>query len=549
MSLPTVMTKDFSRIPDIKIPRSVFNRSSGHKTTFDAAFLIPIYVDWALPGDTMHMNPNMFARIATPMYPIMDNLYLETFWFAVPCRLLWDKWANLMGEQIDPESPIDYLQPIVDTASSSIQIFTIGDYFGLPYNKTHLEADALPFRAYNLIYNEWFRDENLCTKATINTGDGPDSLSDYPIRRRCKRHDYFTSSLPWPQKGPDIVMPMGTDAPILGTGYGIRLNDGHDPIYLYSNANDIYANNPATVQNTGDTVGAGTPNNSNHVIGMQSTSFSNPLYSGLKVDLSNATAPSINALREAFQLQKMLERDARGGTRLVEIIRQHFGVVSPDARMQRPEFLAMSSKRITINPVAQTSHTPTYDSENPLTPQGHLAAYGLVSDNGGSWSKSFSEHCIIMGIANIRADLTYSQGINRHWLHRSRYDFYWPSLAHLGEQEVFSKEIFFAGNHTAADDDIFGYQERYAEYRYKPSIITGAFRPTYPASLFPWHMSEEFANRPELNQTFIEDNSDTVLGLRVAVMGEPQILFDSYFDLKHIRPMPTYSVPGLIDHF
>lgn len=547
MPMPSVMKKDFSRIPDIQCPRSVFNRSCGHKTTFDASYLIPIFLDWVLPGDTIHMSPTVFGRLATPIVPIMDNLYLDTFWFAVPCRLLWDNWAGCMGEQEDPETPTDYLVPIVSTGTGSVSSMTLGDYFGLPVGKTHLQVSALPFRAYNMIYNEWFRDENLCVYAAKNKGDGPDLLSDYTLQKRGKRHDYFTSALLWPQKGLAVGVPIGDSAPVLGTGFAPHLNDGTSSTFLYINNNDVYAASHAAGVNVGDAM-TGSVAGNDKAIGWAQT-YSNPDYSGLYADLSQAQAATVNSLREAFQLQKMLERDARGGTRLVEIIRQHFGVVSPDARMQRPEFLSMSSKRININPVAQTSNTPTYDSENPQTPQGNLAAYGVVSDQGGSWSKSFTEHCIVMCLANVRADINYQQGINRHWLHRTRFDHYWPSLAHLGEQEILSKEIFFAGGEDAEDDTVFGYQERYAEYRYKPSQITGALRSQYAASLDVWHCAEYFETRPELNQTFITDHTADILDRNIAVMGEPQILFDSHFEYKHIRPMPTYSVPGLIDHF
>lgn len=561
--MKSVMLKNWSHIPEIKCPRSIFNRSSGHKTMFNAGYLIPIFVDWALPADTWHMSPNYFARLGTPIVPVMDNLYLDTFWFAVPCRLLWDNWNKCMGEQDQEDilTPVDYLVPQMDWSENTVQPVYIqngqlGDYFGLPTDKEGLTVSALPFRAYAKIYDDWFRDENLCPIATVSTGDGPDAPEDYPILRRGKRHDYFTSSLLWAQKGPGVLLPLGTTAPVIGNGKAIMIHNGAESGYLQMGTQGAFTGDltfskagggaqPAF----GDALVQGAPTVNDKAVGLN-TSYASGYSSGMIADLTNATAATINSLREAFQLQKMLERDARGGTRLSEIIQQHFGVYPPDFRLQRSEFLGSSSKRININPVAQTSGTPTYDSENPLTPQGNLAAYGVVSDDGGKWSKSFSEHMIIMGIAQVRADLNYQYGVNRLWLHRTRYDHYWPSLAHLGEQEVYNKEIWFEGTGgDGLDDDPFGYQERYAEYRYKPSIITSQLRSSYADPLDMWHFAEAFADRPTLNQAFIEDHTDDVLQRCLAVTSEGQILFDSYFDLKCIRPMPTYSVPGLIDHF
>lgn len=545
----------FSQIPSTQIPRSVFDRSHGYKTTFDSGYLVPFYVDEVLPGDSFKLTATLFARLATPIVPFMDNLYLETFFFFVPNRLVWDNWQKFNGEQKNPTDPTDFLIPTV--SGTNVQNQTLWDYFGLPTNVDKaLKVNALPFRAYNLIFNEWFRDENLQDSLNVPTDDGPDNLSDYSLVRRGKRHDYFTSCLPWPQKGPGVEISIGGSANVTGSlsswpgsiSYNMTATEGatvNPPsisLNLYPETFTASTGNStkATFDQAGFLGSGFTVSTSRGNVQVTATrgDISGFGFSG-KADLSTATPISINDLRQAFQIQKLYERDARGGTRYTEILRSHFGVISPDARLQRPEYLGGSSARISINPVQQTSAT------NETTPQGNLAAYGVCSDSFHGFSKSFVEHGYVFGFVNVRADLTYQQGLNRMWSRQGRFDFYWPVLAHLGEQAVLNKEIYAQG--TADDDKVFGYQERYAEYRYYPGQITGKFRSTDPQPLDSWHLAQKFSSLPTLSSQFIQD--DPPVGRVIAVQDEPQFLFDSYIRLKCARPMPVYSVPGLVDHF
>lgn len=523
----SVMAHQFSQIPRAEIQRSSFNRSHGYKTTFDSGYLVPFYIDEVLPGDTFNLKCSLFARLATPIVPFMDNMFMETFFFFVPNRLLWDNWQKFNGEQENPGDSTDFLIPTINN-TGSFDVGSIADYFGIPTGVNNLEVNALPFRAYNLIYNEWFRDENLQDSLPVEKGDGPDDVADYKLVRRGKRHDYFTSALPWPQKGPGVEIPLTGNAPVYGDGKPL-VYDSHlsDISPLSGNYRRLNGTDAASLQSIGTSTGTN--------VVKKGADYPSHLYA----DLSVVTAATINSLRQAFQIQKLYERDARGGTRYTEILRAHFGVISPDARLQRPEYLGGSSSPININPVQQTSAT------DATSPQGNLAAFGLASSKIHGFTKSFVEHGYIIGLVNVRADLTYQQGLQRMWSRQSRFDFYWPALAHLGEQAVFNKEIYAQGTET--DDEVFGYQERYAEYRYYPSLITGKFRSTYAQPLDMWHLSQKFDNLPTLSSQFIEDNPP--VSRVVAVTDEPQFLLDTYFDLNCVRPMPVYSVPGLVDHF
>lgn len=515
----SVMSHQFSQIPRAEIQRSSFNRSHGYKTTFDSGYLVPFYIDEVLPGDTFNLKCTLFARLATPIVPFMDNMFMETFFFFVPNRLLWDNWQKFNGEQENPGDSTDFLIPIINN-TGSFDVGSIADYFGIPTGVNNLEVNALPFRAYNLIYNEWFRDENLQDSVLVEKGDGPDDFADYRLFRRGKRHDYFTSALPWPQKGPGVEIPLVGNAPITAPSTNIPFGD------LFP-SHKVYPFSAAARQNSTNSLVTTVASNAS-----AATEWA-------YADLSSVSSATINSLRQAFQIQRLYERDARGGTRYTEILRSHFGVVSPDARLQRPEYLGGSSSPININPVQQTSATDS------TSPQGNLAAFGLTSSKIHGFTKSFVEHGYIIGLVNVRADLTYQQGLQRLWSRQTRFDFYWPALAHLGEQAVLNKEIYAQG--TAADDDVFGYQERYAEYRYYPSLITGKFRSTYAQSLDMWHLSQKFDSLPTLSAQFIEDNPP--VSRVIAVQDEPQFLLDTYFSLNCVRPMPVYSVPGLVDHF
>jgi len=514
----------FSQVPQVQIPRSSFDRSHGYKTTFDEGLLIPFLLDEALPGDTFNVNLTAFSRLATPIFPVMDNMFMDTQFFAVPIRLVWDNWQKFNGEQIDPGDSTDFTVPVMTApAAGGHALNSLSDYMGIPTEINSLEHNSLFHRAYNLIWNEWYRDENLQDSVVVDRDDGPDLTTDYSLLRRGKRHDYFTSCLPWPQKGDAVSIPLGSIAPVVSDGTKLA----------FSESGSAALNNTYMYR---ELAAVGSP-----MRAAQAGSVGTDLYyyDGMQADLTNATAATINQLRQSFQIQRLLERDARGGSRYTEIIRSHFGVTSPDQRLQRCEFLGGGSSPVVVSPVAQTSST------DATTPQGNVAAFGTCTIQGHGFTKSFTEHCLIIGLVSVRADLTYQQGLDRMFSRQTRYDFYWPALAQIGEQAVTRKEIYTDG--TANDDIVFGYQERYAEYRYKPSRITGLFRSNATGTLDAWHLAQSFGSAPVLDATFIVENAP--VDRIIAVPAEPHFIFDSYIRMNCARPMPVYGVPGFIDHF
>ncbi len=561
----------FSQIPRVNLPRSTFDLSHGLKTTFNEGKLVPVYCAEVVPGDSFNCDVSSFCRLASPLsVPIMDNLYLDFHFFFVPYRLVWDNFVKLMGERVNPNDSIDYLVPNYTTPPEGVASQSLFDYFNVPIKVGALSFSVLPMRAYWLIWNDWFRDENLQDSAPIETGDvgnvwkaGQNVINEDMtfdgLAPRAKKHDYFTSSQPWPQKGPGVKLPIGTSAPVFGDGNAMLVSNtltgssgliGWGPKNLGhlistgangSNVSNISAKGEIDLNAFGQNVpvGLATKEAVDSYPALNST--------GLYADLSEASAATINMLRQAFMIQSLLELDARGGTRYNEIILAHFGVVSPDARLQRPEFLGGFRQNIVINTVVQQSAT------DDVTPQGNLAAYGVAAASKHGFTKSFVEHGLIIGLASVRSELTYQQGLPRWMSRRTRYDFYDPIFAHLGEQAILNKEIYAQGNDVrddsgdVIDEQVFGYQEHWSELRFEHNKVTGLFRSTADLSLDVFHLAQKFDSLPALNSTFIAENAP--MDRVVAVPDQPDFLLDVWFNQRAARPMPVYSTPAKIARF
>lgn len=547
------MVNRFAQLPEVHIGRSTFNRSSSYTSAFNAGYLIPIYCEEIYPGDTFKVDSAIFARTAPLVAPMYDNWYLDTFWFFTPNRLVWNNWQKFNGEQENPGDSTDYLVPQVKIPENGgFALESIYDYFGLPVLVNGVGSEgvnALPLRMYNLIYNEWFRDENIQNSLTVNRDDGPDNVNVYSLQRRNKKKDYFTSMLPLPQRGDGVGISVGVQANVYGSetvplllrasssSTSDDVTDSSGVYYSYLNSGvSSSGSSPAYISSLNENmVPSSTAFN---VISKQRVLEHGLTGSGIYADIESLDPITITTLRYASILQKFREKNARGGTRYIEMIRNHFGVTSPDARLQRPEYLGGSSSLININPVTQNSSTDN------VSPQGNLTANGVVSSNSIGFRRSFTEHGFVIGLAMVRCDISYQQGLHKMWSRRQLVDYYFPLFNGMSEMGILGKELKYSDD-ADYNNSTIGYQERFSELRFKQNIITGKMRSIAPTSLDVWHSAQYFSSNPVLNSDFIQDKSDVVLNRALAVQDEPQILFNAYFSEFDTRPLPVHSIPGM----
>lgn len=549
---------------DVDIRRSRFDRNASYKTSFNVGDLIPFYCDEVLPGDTFDIKTSKVVRLQTLLTPVMDNIYLDTYYFFVPNRLTWEHWKEFNGENTESAwiPHTEYQVPQLVSPTGGWSIGSIADYFGIPTGVSNLSVNALPFRAYSLIVNEWFRDQNLQDPLNIPLGDatatgtnGDNYITDCALGGKpfiaAKFHDYFTSCLPAPQKGPDVtisatsggLLPVyAMETPIPWSDLPKTASGSTIPLQVYSSFD---TDGTDGVHNLGRSTASSDWSSSNASGDLPTTTTNRPVYVPANLYAGNSgsiTVATINQLRQAFQIQKMYEKDARGGTRYIELLKTHFGVTSPDYRLQRPEYLGGNRTPITINQVLQNSGTVSGS-----TPQGTTTGQSLTVDVNDDFTKSFTEHGFVIGLMVARYDHTYQQGIERFWKRKNRFDYYWPVFANLGEQAVKNSEIYAQG--TDVDDEVFGYQEAWADYRYKPSRVTGEMRSSAPTSLDVWHLGDDYSALPTLSDTWIrEDKNNVDRCLAVTSTVSNQLFADIYVKNRTTRVMPMYSIPGLIDH-
>lgn len=537
----------------IDMSRSTFDRSASVKTSFNVGDIVPFFLEEVLPGDTFNVRTSKVVRMQTLLTPMMDNVYLDSYYFFVPNRLVWNHWKEFNGENTESAwiPTTEYSVPQITSPSAGWSVGTLADYFGLPTGVGGLSVSALPFRAYALVMNEWFRDQNLqdplvvpvddATVVGVNTGNFVTDCAKGGLPYiAAKYHDYFTSCLPSPQKGPDVTLQVASqgDLPVVAKGSIPSSFYPMSDLQLKSRSNSSVPTGKMMTSG----VNGGTLTASDVPAG---TSYGDSVvFNNLwAVSSGNAVVATINQLRMAFQVQKLYERDARGGTRYIEVLKSHFGVTSPDARLQRPEYLGGNRVPINVNQVIQQSGT----GAGADTPQGTVVGMSQTTDTNHDFMKSFTEHGYIIGVMVARYDHTYQQGIERHWSRKTRFDYYWPVFANIGEQAVLNKEIFAQG--TAKDNEVFGYQEAWSDYRYKPNRVTGEMRSAYEQSLDVWHLADDYASLPSLSDSWIREDKNTVdrvLAVKSSV--SDQLFADIYVSNRATRPMPMYSVPGLIDH-